>query len=92
MGDVDAQAPEQETVPEQQLNVEDVQLPEIEIQIPDITPTENNDGIYIVEKGDTLAIISRKMYGDLDHVDAICRMNGIENGNLILVGQKLLLP
>lgn len=51
-----------------------------------------SDGIYIVEKGDTLAIISRKMYGDLDHVDAICRMNGLTDGNLIYVGQKLLLP
>ena len=49
-------------------------------------------GIYVVEKGDTLAIISRKMYGDLTHVDAICRMNGITDGNLIYVGQKLLLP
>ena len=51
-----------------------------------------NDGIYVVEKGDTLAIISRKMYGDVSHVDAICRMNGIKNGNLIYEGQKLLLP
>ena len=51
-----------------------------------------SNGIYIVEKGDTLAIISRKMYGDLNHVDAICRMNGITDGNLIYVGQKLLLP
>ena len=51
-----------------------------------------SDGVYIVEKGDTLAIISRKMYGDISHVDAICRMNGIEDGDLIYVGQKLLLP
>lgn len=57
-------------------------------------PTEGNgsDGIYSVEEGDTLAIISRKMYGDVSHVDAICRMNGITDGNLIYVGQKLLLP
>ena len=54
--------------------------------------TNGSNGIYIVEKGDTLAIISRKMYGDLTHVDAICRMNGITDGNLIYVGQKLLLP
>ena len=51
-----------------------------------------SDGIYVVEEGDTLAIISRKMYGDVTHVDAICRMNGITDGNLIYVGQKLLLP
>lgn len=49
-------------------------------------------GIYVVEEGDTLAIISRKMYGDISYVDAICRMNGLTDGNLIYVGQKLLLP
>ena len=51
-----------------------------------------SDGIYVVEQGDTLAIISRKMYGDVGHVDAICRMNGLDDGNLIYIGQKLLLP
>lgn len=51
-----------------------------------------SSGVYIVEKGDTLAIISRKMYGDISHVEAICKMNGITDGNLIYVGQKLLLP
>lgn len=59
-----------------------------------VLPSAGNgsDGVYIVEKGDTLAIISRKMYGDVTHVDAICKMNGITDGNLIYVGQKLLLP
>ena len=59
-----------------------------------LTVTEGNgsDGVYVVEEGDTLAIISRKMYGDVTHVDAICKMNGITDGNLIYVGQKLLLP
>ena len=72
---------------------------EEQVQIQDETPKEEvvltpqyDAGIYIVEKGDTLAIISRKMYGDLSHVDAICSMNGLEDGNIILVGQKLLLP
>ena len=51
-----------------------------------------SNGVYVVEEGDTLAIISRKMYGDVNHVDAICRMNDITDGNLIYVGQKLLLP
>lgn len=54
--------------------------------------TNGSNGVYIVEEGDTLAIISRKMYGDVAHVDAICRMNGITDGNLIYIGQKLLLP
>lgn len=51
-----------------------------------------SDGVYVVEEGDTLAIISRKMYGDISQVDSICAMNGLEDGNLIYIGQKLLLP
>lgn len=47
---------------------------------------------YEVVKGDTLDRISEKVYGDASHVDAICRMNGLSDGNLIYIGQKLLLP
>ena len=61
-----------------------------ETEIP--TGGNGSDGVYVVEQGDTLAIISRKMYGDVSHVDAICRMNGLTDGNLIYIGQKLLLP
>lgn len=58
------------------------------------TNSGNNgsDGVYIVEQGDTLAIISKKMYGDTSHIDAISKMNGLTDGNLIYVGQKLVLP
>lgn len=47
---------------------------------------------YIVQKGDTLDSISVKLYGDTSHVKAICKMNGLSDGNLIYIGQKLLLP
>ena len=47
---------------------------------------------YTVKKGDTLASISKKTYGDTGHVEAICKMNGLSDGNLIFIGQKLLLP
>lgn len=56
------------------------------------TMKEMSEDIYIVEKGDTLARISKKVYGDTSHVDAICKMNGLSDGNLIFIGQKLLLP
>lgn len=56
------------------------------------TMQEMSEDIYVVEKGDTLARISQKVYGDIGHVDAICRMNGLKDGNLIFIGQKLLLP
>ena len=65
-------------------------------QDTDTPPTSSGDnggdGVYIVEQGDTLAVISRKTYGDVSHVDAICKMNGLTDGNLIYVGQKLVLP
>ena len=48
-----------------------------------------SDGVYVVEKGDTLAIISRKMYGDVTHVDAICRMNGITDRKSYLCGAEI---
>ena len=50
------------------------------------------DDFYVVQKGDTLDSISKKVYGDISHVDAICRMNGLQDGNLIFIGQKILLP
>ncbi len=54
--------------------------------------SNGDNGVYIVEKGDTLVVISKKIYGDMDHVDVICKMNGLQDGNLIYVGQKLVLP
>ena len=60
-----------------------------EEEVNDIPTTEN---VYIVQKGDTLDTISRETYGDISRVDEICKMNGLEDGNLIFIGQKLLLP
>ena len=47
---------------------------------------------YVVQRGDTLDLISKKLYGSTSETDAICRMNGLKDGNLIFIGQKLLLP
>lgn len=47
---------------------------------------------YTVQRGDTLDRISMKLYGTADETEAICKMNGLEDGNLIFIGQKLLLP
>ena len=52
----------------------------------------DEEDFYIVEKGDTLDSISIKIYGDASHVEAICKMNGLTDGNLKFIGQKLLLP
>lgn len=57
-------------------------------QPPEGTTTKT----YIVKEGDTLENISRKEYGDITHIEAICKLNKLEDGNLIFIGQKLLLP
>lgn len=84
-----------QTEPEK-LPEETSETPSVDIETPDGTDEtetpEDEFEYYTVVKGDTLASISKKTYGDISHVDAICRMNGLENGNLIFIGQKLLLP
>ena len=52
----------------------------------------SENDFYVVKKGDTLDSISIKIYGDRGEVEAICKMNGLSDGNLIFIGQKLLLP
>lgn len=47
---------------------------------------------YTIEPGDTLAQISRNIYGSDEMVDEICELNGIENGDYIQVGETILLP
>lgn len=47
---------------------------------------------YTVKEGDTLESICRKEYGNISYIDAICQLNNLEDGNLIFIGQKLLLP
>ena len=62
---------------------------------PPVTTVQEELGekeYYTVEKGDTLDKISSKVYGTTTQVDAICKMNGLTDGNLIFIGQKLLLP
>ena len=66
---------------------------EVETVVQNLTEElDESEDVYTVEKGDTIAVISQKVYGDMTHMDAICKMNGLENGNLIFIGQKLLLP
>lgn len=72
---------------EQSDTQEDTQSEENETSEPPVATEE-----YVVQKGDTLEIISRAKYGDGSKVKEICELNGLEDGNLIYIGQKLLLP
>lgn len=47
---------------------------------------------YIVQPGDSMISISKKIYQDASHVADLCAANGIENVDNIKVGEKLILP
>lgn len=63
-------------------------------EVPTLTEAEiiRLQGSYVVQKGETLAAISRKIYGDLSRMEEICEKNAIQNSDEIYAGQKLLLP
>lgn len=47
---------------------------------------------YVVKKGDSLAQIARKFYGNTSKIQEICALNGIEDPDQIRPGQNILLP
>ena len=49
-------------------------------------------GIYCIEKGDTLAKISTRFYGDESMIDRICQANNIADKNSIQYGVNIVLP
>lgn len=53
--------------------------------------TETKD-FYIVQKGDSLASISKKIYKTLNKVKTLQKINNIENPDEIFIGQKIILP
>ena len=52
----------------------------------------NGYEIYQVGEGETLYGICLKEYGTLGRLAELCRLNGLEDENRILAGQKLILP
>ncbi len=47
---------------------------------------------YVVQAGDTLAKISREIYGTESRIDEICVLNEISDGDYIQAGEIILLP
>jgi len=80
---------------EEIVDAEETEETEFTGTMPEVSTIQeqmNEDNYYIVEEGDTLESISLEMYGTTGRVEAICSTNGLEDGNLIFIGQKLLLP
>lgn len=49
-------------------------------------------GYYMVQKGDTLVSICKKIYQTTAMMDQLCEVNDIEDQDSIYAGQKLILP
>ena len=58
----------------------------------DATNEYLKQGYYIVQKGDSVAGICRKVYQTTAMMDKLCKVNGIEDPNAIYAGQYLTLP
>lgn len=50
------------------------------------------NGSYMVQNGDTLSKISKKIYGNTSQVNNICKLNELNVSDIIYPGQIILLP
>lgn len=87
VGEADSQ---QEIIP----NAEVVQTEQDVLNDPVIEAQEGYviPAVYTIEKGDTLAKISKQFYGDESMIDIICEANNIEDKNSIQYGVNIVLP
>lgn len=82
---------QQEVAPQQPATTETQPTATPDAQQP-TAPQQSEPQYYTVQAGDTLESICLKIYQDKSKVAALCQANGIENGNQIQAGQKLILP
>lgn len=75
-----------------QLQQKDVTVFEEETQEESVTQAIARPVSYVVKKGDSLAGIARKFYGNASMVSEICDVNQIKNPDQIHPGQNILLP
>lgn len=47
---------------------------------------------YVIRPGDSLYQISMEKYGNVDHIEEICKRNGLEADEIIYPGQIIVLP
>jgi len=94
--EIEMESERQDSVPAMSNAVQTVLPDTISVEDSMIDETAENpdagERYYIVKEGDTLAGISRMLYGTSTRLVDICELNQIQNPNNIVVGQKILLP
>lgn len=73
---------------------EDTEPEETATETRDVTETvsRQHQAAYVIKTGDTLAGICQKYYGSMDRLEEVCVANSILNADMILQGQKIVLP
>lgn len=86
----------EQALAERNYSAEDVSLPEQETSEKTdevlAAAQRQSQSVYTIKYGDTLADISQKYYGSLEMVEKICELNQIDDANMIVPGQKIVLP
>lgn len=88
-----ADASESEVAEVQSASVEETATAEASV-VSSMTEAQTylNQGYYIVQKGDSLVGICKRIYQTTAMMDKLCEVNEIEDENAIYAGQKLILP
>lgn len=64
------------------------------VEVPTLTEAQTylEQGYYVVQKGDSLVGICKRIYQTTALMDKLCELNEIEDENAIYAGQRLILP
>lgn len=83
----------QENIPEQvPQDISSSESPEAATETMSEAEIYLAQGYYIVQQGDNLAAICRKIYNTTAMMEQICKVNEIKNPDAIYAGQRLALP
>ena len=88
--DTDSQEPQEEIVDD--TKAEELVDSEVAQEEPVQEVIKQEVKYYTVEMGDTLAGISYKLYNSANYIKKIMKLNNIEDENVIIAGQKLIVP
>lgn len=91
-------------IPEETKNTLPEQTPPLEVtKTADVQEEQAQDaasqsqevtaqGSYVVQRGDTLSSISKRVYGSAGQINNICKLNNLNINDIIYPGQIILLP
>ena len=71
-------------------NEEETTTPPAEEQTASVIPAATKN--YMVEKGETLYSICKKLYGNADNINTIIELNNLESADAIYYGKNLIVP